>query len=202
MLKVGITGGIGSGKSTVCQVFETLGIPVFYADGAGKYLLENDSSIINSVKALFGEEVYSGGVLDRERIATIVFKDKTILEQLNSIIHPAVIRYSVQWMESRQAPYVLKEAAIFFESGSYKEMDYMIGVYAPRKLRILRVVERDNSSQEKILERMSYQMDEEEKMKRCDFVITNDDVQAVIPQVLKVHEQLLKMAVGTDKPSN
>ncbi|HTM66696.1 MAG TPA: dephospho-CoA kinase [Flavipsychrobacter sp.] len=201
MLKVGITGGIGSGKSTVCQVFETLGIPVFYADGAGKYLLENDSAIISSVKALFGDEVYTGGVLDREKIAAIVFKDKTILGKLNNIIHPAVIRYSVQWMEKQRAPYVLKEAAIFFESGSYKEMDVMIGVYAPRKLRILRVMERDSASQEKILERMSYQMSEEEKMKRCNFVITNDDVQAVIPQVLKVHEQLLEMAVNPDKSS-
>jgi dephospho-CoA kinase len=200
MLKVGITGGIGSGKSTVCQVFETLGIPVFYADDAGKHLLENDSAIISSVKALFGEEVYNGGVLDRERIATIVFKDKTILGRLNNIIHPAVIRYSVQWMEKQRAPYVLKEAAIFFESGSYKEMDVMIGVYAPRKLRILRVMERDSASQEKILERMSYQMSEKEKMKRCNFVITNDDEQAVIPQVLKVHEQLLEMAVS-DKSS-
>jgi dephospho-CoA kinase len=201
MLKVGITGGIGSGKSTVCQVFETLGIPVFYADGAGKYLLENDSAIISSVKALFGDEVYTGGVLDREKIAAIVFKDKAILGKLNNIIHPAVIRYSVQWMEKQRAPYVLKEAAIFFESGSYKEMDVMIGVYAPRKLRILRVMERDSASQEKILERMSYQMSEEEKMKRCNFVITNDDVQAVIPQVLKVHEQLLEMAVNPDKSS-
>jgi dephospho-CoA kinase len=201
MLKVGITGGIGSGKSTVCQVFETLGIPVFYADGAGKYLLENDSAIISSVKALFGDEVYMGGVLDREKIAAIVFKDKAILGKLNNIIHPAVIRYSVQWMEKQRAPYVLKEAAIFFESGSYKEMDVMIGVYAPRKLRILRVMERDSASQEKILERMSYQMSEEEKMKRCNFVITNDDVQAVIPQVLKVHGQLLEMAVNPDKSS-
>jgi dephospho-CoA kinase len=200
MLKVGITGGIGSGKSTVCQVFETLGIPVFYADDAGKYLLENDSAIISSVKLLFGDEVYAGGVLDREKIAAIVFKDKTILGRLNNIIHPAVIRYSVQWMENQRAPYVLKEAAIFFESGSYKEMDVMIGVYAPRKLRILRVMERDSASQEKILERMSYQMSEKEKMKRCNFVITNDDEKAVIPQVRKVHEQLLEMAVS-DKSS-
>jgi dephospho-CoA kinase len=142
-----------------------------------------------------------GGVLDREKIAAIVFKDKAILGKLNNIIHPAVIRYSVQWMEKQRAPYVLKEAAIFFESGSYKEMDVMIGVYAPRKLRILRVMERDSASQEKILERMSYQMSEEEKMKRCNFVITNDDVQAVIPQVLKVHGQLLEMAVNPDKSS-
>lgn len=190
MLKVGITGGIGSGKTTVCQVFETLGIPVFYADRAGKYLMENDKAVINSIKELFGEDIYPGGVLNREKIAAIVFRTPEILQQLNAIVHPAVLRYGMQWMESQHAPYVLKEAAIFFESGSYKEMDVMIGVYAPRKTRILRVMERDQSSQEKILERMSQQMDEEEKMKRCDFVITNDNVLPVLPQVLAIHQQL------------
>lgn len=197
MLKVGITGGIGSGKTTVCQVFETLGIPVFYADRAGKFLMENDAVLINSIKELFGTDVYDGGVLNREKIASIVFKSPAILEDLNNIVHPAVIRYGRQWMESQQTPYALKEAAIFFESGSYKDMDVMIGVYAPRKLRILRIVARDNVSQEKILERMSFQMDEEEKMKRCDFVITNDDVQAILPQVLGLHQMLLQKASAT-----
>jgi dephospho-CoA kinase len=194
MLKVGITGGIGSGKSMVCQVFETLGIPVFYADRAGKYLMENDAAVIAGIKNLFGEDIYAGGILNREKIASIVFKSPDILGELNAFIHPAVIRYGTQWMESQAAPYVIKEAAIFFESGSYKEMDVMIGVYAPRKIRILRVMERDGSTQEKVLERMSQQMDEQEKIKRCDYVITNDDVQAVLPQVLHIHQQLLGRA--------
>ena len=191
MLKVGITGGIGSGKSMVCQVFETLGIPVFYADRAGRYLMENDATIIDAVKELFGNDIYDNGQLNREKVGSIVFKQPEILQRLNTIVHPAVIMYGRQWMQSQSTSYAIKEAAIFFESGSYKDMDVMIGVYAPRKLRVLRILERDQSTQEKVLERMSQQMDEDEKMSRCDYVITNDDVQAVIPQVLKVHEELL-----------
>ena len=191
MLKVGITGGIGSGKSTVCQVFETLGIPVFYADKAARYLIENDQLIINSIRLLFGDDIYLNGKLDKQRVASIVFKDKNILQQMNAIIHPATIRYSKQWMESQQTHYVIKEAAIFFESGSNKDMDVMIGVYTPRKLRILRIMKRDGITQEKVLERMAQQMDEQEKMKLCDYVITNDDATAIIPQVLAIHNKLL-----------
>jgi len=192
MLKVGITGGIGSGKTMVCQVFETLGIPVFYADRAGRFLMENDASVISSVKDLFGDDIYRDGVLDREKVATIVFKSPQLLQDLNDIVHPAVIRYGNEWMEQQTSHYVIKEAAIFFESGSYKDMDVMIGVYAPRKLRILRVMDRDQSTQEKILERISQQMDEEEKMKRCDYVIVNDDVQPVLPRIMEIHEALIK----------
>lgn len=196
MLKVGITGGIGSGKSIVCQVFETLGIPVFYADRAGRYLMENDATVIDAVRELFGADIYDNGVLNREKVGSIVFKQPEILQSLNAIVHPAVIMYGKQWMQSQTTSYAVKEAAIFFESGSYKDMDVMIGVYAPRKLRVLRILERDQSTQEKVLERMSQQMDEDEKMSKCDYVITNDDVQAVIPQVLKVHEELLAKAGG------
>lgn len=199
MLKVGITGGIGSGKSIVCQVFETLGIPVFYADKAGRFLMEHDAALMSSIQEIFGREVYESGIPDREKIGALVFKNPQLLEQLNAIVHPAVIRYGRQWMEAQKAPYVLKEAAIFFESGSYKEMDLMVGVYAPRKTRILRVMKRDKTGVEKIHERMSFQMDEKEKMKRCDFIIFNDDRKAVIPQALKLHEKLLKMADSKKK---
>jgi dephospho-CoA kinase len=191
MVKVGITGGIGSGKSIVCQVFETLGIPVFYADRAARYLMENDAVIVDSVKMLFGEDIYQSGILQRDKVATAAFKDPDLLHRLNAIVHPATIRYANQWMQKQQAPYVIKEAAIFFEAGSYTEMDVMIGVYAPDKLRILRVMERDGIPQEKILERMSQQMDEEEKMKLCKYVVTNDDKSPIIPQVLLIHSKLL-----------
>ena len=194
MLKVGITGGIGSGKSVVCQVFETLGIPVFYADKAARYLMEHDALLIDSIKMLFGNDVYEGGKLNREKVASVAFRDHNVLQELNSIVHPATIRYGLQWMEKQNAPYTLKEAAIFFESGSEGSVDVMIGVYAPRKVRILRVMERDGISQEKVLERMAQQMDEEEKMKRCDHVITNDGETAIIPQVLALHELLLAQA--------
>lgn len=194
MLKVGITGGIGSGKTTVCQVFETLGIPVLYADRVARYLMENDAILIDGIKHLFGKDIYNGGKIDRQRVGNIVFNKPGILEQLNSLIHPATIRYGRQWMEKQSSPYVIKEAAIFFESGSYKDMNVMIGVSAPQTLRIFRTMGRDSITQEKVLERMANQMDDDEKMKRCDYVIVNDDITPILPQVLRIHEELLQKA--------
>ena len=197
MLKVGITGGIGSGKTTVCQVFETLGIPVFYADYEAKQLIERNDEVVNQIKLLFGEDIYGDGGLNRERVASIVFNDPTLLEKLNNIVHPAILRYANQWMEKQNAPYVLKEAAIFFESGSNKDMDFMIGVYAPEETRIGRVMERDKVGREKVLKRMSQQMKDADKMKLCDHVIVNDDVSAIIPQVLEIHQILLSKQKDT-----
>jgi dephospho-CoA kinase len=194
MLKVGITGGIGSGKSTVCQVFKTLGIPVLHADDTARYLMANDEILIANIRQLFGPTVYANNKLDRTQIANIVFKNPEMLQQLNAIVHPAVKLYSEQWMQNQVTPYAIKEAAIFFESGTYVDLDVMIGVYAPQTLRILRVAERDGVSQEQVLERISQQMDEDEKMKRCDFIIYNDDSQPIIPQVLALHQTLLERA--------
>ena len=192
MLKVGITGGIGSGKSMVCRVFSTLGIPIFYADDAARYVMEHDIEIIQNIKALFGSEAYIGATLNRTHIAAIVFQNKGKLAQLNALTHPATIRYGQEWMQQQQAPYIIKEAAIFFETGSDKDMDVMLGVFAPVDLRINRTLHREGMNTEKIKERIALQMDEVEKMKRCDYVITNDEVQAVLPQVLKLHAELLK----------
>ena len=194
MLKVGITGGIGSGKSTVCQVFETLGIPVFYADIAARSVTETVPQVVEQVKQLFGADIYVNNKLDRQRVASLVFADKELLQKLNSIIHPATIAYGKQWLESQSTPYAIKEAAIFFESGSNKDMDVMIGVYAPVDVRIQRIIERDGSTREKVLDRMSTQMNEDEKMKLCDHIITNDGTVAIIPQVLALHEVLLAHA--------
>jgi dephospho-CoA kinase len=194
MLKVGITGGIGSGKSTVCQVFETLGIPVFYADAAANFITSNEPGVISQIKKLFGDDVYVDGKLDRKKVGDIVFADKSLLQQMNEIIHPATIAYGRQWLESQTTPYAIKEAAIFFESGSNKDMDVMIGVYAPQEIRIQRIVERDNTTADKVLDRISKQMNEDEKMKLCDYIITNDGNTAIIPQVLKLQEILLQKA--------
>lgn len=195
MLKVGITGGIGSGKTVVCRVFETLGIPVFNADEAAKYLMEHDTILIAKIKSLFGEEVYKGKQLQREKLAAVIFHDKEKLKALNSIVHPATIAYGKNRMEQQIAPYTLKEAAILFESGSHKESDKIIGVYAPLELRIQRAMQRDNTTREKIEARIAQQMNEEEKMKLCDFVIVNDDKTAIIPQVLELHKKLTKDAM-------
>ncbi len=191
MLKVGITGGIGSGKTTVCKVFEVLGIPVFYADEAARRLMEADADLIKGITSLLGTESYRDGKLNRPFIASAVFGNPDLLQKINALTHPAVIAHGKKWMSQQQAPYALKEAALFFEAGSNGEMDVMIGVTAPREIRISRTMERDGISREKVLERMSRQMDEDEKMRRCDFVIHNDEAQAIIPQVLAVHRALL-----------
>jgi len=194
MLKVGITGGIGSGKSVVCRVFATLGIPVFNADLAARHLLETDENLKQQVRSLLGDDSYKSGLPDRAKIASLVFNDSTKLAALNALIHPATITYGEQWMSQQQAPYAIKEAAIFFESGSYKAMDVMLGVFAPRELRIQRTMRRSVFTREDVLDRMSQQMDDDEKMRRCDYVIVNDGQQAIVPQVMNLHKILLAKA--------
>lgn len=194
MLKVGITGGIGTGKTIVCRLFALLGIPVFYADDAARALMDTDPALKAAISKLLGPEVYQEGQLNRPLVGQLVFNQPEKLAQLNALVHPATIRHAQEWMERQRTPYALKEAAIFFESGSYKEMDLMIGIDAPEELRIQRVIQRNHISREEVLLRMSRQMDNTEKMSRCNFVILNDDVTALIPQVLAVHQQLLGKA--------
>lgn len=190
-LKVGITGGIGSGKTTVTNVFKTLGIPVFDADAAAKKVMNEDEDLKNKIRNFFGEEAYITGILNRKYIADIVFKDAYKLEKLNAMVHPVTIAMGEEWMQQQASVYALKEAAIIFESGAAAGLDYIIGVFAPQHLRIQRVMQRDKVSREEVLSRMSKQIDEFMKMKLCDFVITNDEQQLLIPQVLAVHEKLL-----------
>ncbi|GAA4458364.1 dephospho-CoA kinase [Rurimicrobium arvi] len=192
MLKAGITGGIGSGKTIVCQVFETLGIPVLYADTVARQLMESDARIIAGVRNLFGEQAYTGGRLNNKYIGSVVFADKEKLQQLNALTHPIVIQYGADWMARQQGDYALKEAALFFESGSHLSMDVMIGVAAPLELRISRTIQRDGLSRQTVLDRIAKQMDQEEKMKRCDFVILNDEKHSIIDQVYTIHKALLQ----------
>ncbi len=191
-LKVGITGGIGSGKTTVCKIFETLGIPVYYADERAKWLMANDTTLKSKIKQLLGDSAYDQeGQLDRKHIAQIVFHDPEMLKQLNAIVHPAVANDSRDWNRAQsQAPYTLREAALIFEVGIDKQLDYVIVVTAPLPLRIERVLGRDATSREAIEARISKQMPEEEKVKRADFVILNDGEHSLIHQVLAIHQQL------------
>ncbi len=191
-LSVGITGGIGSGKTTVCQIFEVLGIPVYYADIRAKQLMTESREIVRGIKELFGPEAYlDDGRLNRPFIAGIVFKDASKLQQLNAIVHPAVYLDGQRWHESQQGvPYTLKEAALTFETGGYKLLDKTITVYAPAEIRIQRVMERDQSSREAVEDRISKQMPDEEKIKLADFVVHNYDNRPLIPQVLSIHEAL------------
>ncbi len=200
MLKIGITGGIGSGKSTVAKVFETLGIPVYNADDAAKRLMQEDPDVKKQIIFLFGEKAYDQGKLNRSWISEQVFGNPEKVKALNAIVHPATIRDAHMWMNQQQTPYTLKEAALIFESGSEKELNYVIGVDAPQELRIQRVMERDNTTREAILQRMNNQLDESEKINRCDFIIHNDGKQLVIPQVITLHQQLV--ALSKSKSAN
>lgn len=193
MLRVGITGGIGSGKTTVCRVFAALGIPVFHADDAAKKLMIEDDALKQRIIFLLGEEAYQDGQPNNAYISSIIFSQPEKLTELNALVHPVTIDYADRWFTAQagKAPYAIKEAAIFFESGSDKYVDVMIGIYAPQEIRIARAAHRSNLSFADIKARIARQMNEEEKMARCQYVITNDDVQAVLPQVLNIHRQLL-----------
>lgn len=194
-LRIGLTGGIGSGKSTVAKVFEVLGVPVFYADIVAKEIMNTNALLRRQLTEVFGEEVYANDFINRTYLSSIVFKDAMQLERLNAIVHPAAIAEAEQWFRQQTTPYVIKEAALLFEAGTAKELDYIIGISAPKKLRIQRVMKRDGSSEEAVLQRMNKQMDEEEKMKLCDFVLLNDEQQMLLPQIIKLHEQLSNLCV-------
>ena len=195
MLKIGLTGGIGSGKTTVAKVFETLGIPVYYADDATKRLMNSN----NTLKALliqhFGEASYKNGELNRKHIADIVFNDKEKLALLNSITHPATIEDANEWIKQQTSPYIIKEAALLFETDAANHLDYFIGASAPLAIRLKRVMERDDVTESEVMSRINRQMNEEEKMKRCDFIIINNDAEMVIPQVLSTHEKIMSLII-------
>lgn len=194
ILKVGLTGGIGSGKSTVAKIFELLNVPVYYADAASKRLYHTDQELMANMKLHFGEDIYTGEQLNRQKLATLVFNNPEKLELLNRLVHPPTIRDAEEWMKRQTTPYVIKEAALLFESGSVSGLDYVIGVHAPTHLRIKRTMDRDGVSRHEVLARMNRQIDEDIKMRLCDFVVTNNEQELVIPQVLRLHEQLLKLA--------
>lgn len=194
MKKIGITGGIGSGKSTVCRVFSALGIPVYYADEAAKRLMQHDHLLKTAIREHFGHEAYdSTGNLDRVFLAKTVFNNKEKLAMLNSLVHPVTIRDAENWAGKQEAPYVIKEAALMFESEAFHYVDKVIGVSAPLALRMKRTMDRDRVDRDEVMRRMKNQMDEETKMKMCDYIIYNDEQQAVIPQVLDLHEKILNL---------
>lgn len=194
MLKVGITGGIGSGKTTVCKIFQLLDIPVYFADERAKWLMVNDKTIIQQLKDAFGAAVYlDSGALNRAYLAGIVFEDQSQLAILNNIVHPAVRLDGEQWhAQQKDVPFTLKEAALFFENGSYQHMDKMITVTAPESIRIQRVIARDQSTAAAVKARIDKQLPDSEKVAKSDFVIHNDGSQSLILQVTELYAILKK----------
>jgi len=195
MLKIGLTGGIGSGKSTVARLFELLQIPVYYADDRSKWLLSNDVKIIQQLKNLFGNELYaSDGKLNKAQLAGIVFSDANKLAQLNQLVHPAVFEDFNKWCANHaQAPFIVKEAALVYETIIHQQLDKIIVVTAPENIRIARVMKRDKVSKEQVLQRISNQLPEAEKVKRADYLIYNDESKSVIEQTLAIQKQLLAL---------
>lgn len=197
MLKIGITGGIGSGKTTICKVFETLGIPVFYADTVAKQIMTTDPILIKGIKDTFGKQSYfNDGVLNNKHIANIVFNSEAELNKLNALVHPAVFRAFDEWDAKlpKHLPYSLKEAALLFESGSYEMCDKNILVTSPHALKIARVTQRDNVSEEQVLARMNKQFTDRQKLKLADYFIENNESKSIVLQVIDLHQQFLEMA--------
>jgi dephospho-CoA kinase len=198
-LRIGITGGIGSGKSLICKIFASLQIPVYDADLMARNLMTSDLVLINQIKKEFGDSSYQlDGSLNREYLSKKVFNDASKLKKLNQLVHPRVGVDSENWIERNKAyPYVVKEAALLFESGANKSLDKIIVVTAPEPLRVQRVLNRDKSrTEEEVIKIIRSQMDEEEKIKMADFIIRNDETELVVPQVLKLHERFIAFATN------
>ncbi|MBE9467110.1 MAG: dephospho-CoA kinase [Bacteroidetes bacterium] len=193
MLKIGITGGIGSGKTIVCDIFRQLNIPVYNADNeAGKILINNNSVRLSLIEN-FGKNIYlNSSEINKKILANIIFNDKKALNKINAIVHPAVWQNFLSFVQNKSCyNYVILEAAILIESGFHKNMDYVINVSAPKDLRISRVKMRDNITKEAVLNRINNQLSEQERIDFSDFIITNDDKQLVLPQVLDLHKKLI-----------
>ncbi|MBL7972619.1 MAG: dephospho-CoA kinase [Prolixibacteraceae bacterium] len=191
MIKIGITGGIGSGKSTVCKVFSAIGIPVFEADLEAKQLMNADPEIRRQLTDTFGAAVYlPDQTIDRKYLAGIVFSNPSLLAKLNGIVHPAVRKAFSDWCEKQNSPYVLHEAAILFESGFYKLMDKTIVVIATEKERIERVMKRDHAAAEQVIQRIRNQMNDAERIRLADFVISNNDNELITPQIVDIDKKI------------
>ena len=192
MFQVGLTGGIGSGKTLVCSIFEKLGVPVYHADEAARRLMNNDAQLMEGIRKMFGDQAYGSEGLNRPFLAGLVFGDEERLSGLNGLVHPAVREDFKSWAgQHKDAAYVIEEAAILFESGASKEMDLTVLVYAPQEIRIRRVMERDGVSREEVLKRMGHQMNEEKLLKMADHRLLNDGTAMILPQVIELHNGIL-----------
>ena len=193
-MKIGVTGGIGSGKTSVCRVFSVLGIAVFSADLEAKRVMENDRPVMDRVRTIAGRDVYANGSLDRSELASIIFNDEDKLAEIDRLVHPVVFGNFLRWADAQPAPYSIMEAAILFESNAMEYVDKIITVVAPLEERIQRVIRRNRLSREQVLERVRNQMDDELKIRRSDWVIYNSENEMIIPAILRIHEEIISLA--------
>lgn len=191
-LRLGVTGGIGSGKSSVCKVFNVLGIPVFYSDPEAKAIMNNDLSVRSEINAIAGRDLYLSGNLDRAELAKLIFNDDELLGRVNALIHPLVFQNFLQWADMQAAPYVIMEAAILFESGAYEIVDKVLTVVAPLDQRIDRIVKGNQLTREQVMDRIRNQMDDDIKVKNSDYIIYNSEDDMIILPVLRIHKDLLR----------
>ena len=194
MFQVGLTGGIGVGKTTVATIFNILGVPIFNADEVAKKIMLEDEVLKQNIILEFGNESYSNNQLNTKHIASIVFNDNYKLDKLNALVHPATINYYNNWVQLQNTTYVIKEAALLFEAGATTNINFVIGVFAPKNLRYKRVIQRDNITKEQVDARMKNQIDDAIKIKLCDAIINNDEQSLLINQVIKLHYHLLELA--------
>ncbi|MCT4636523.1 MAG: dephospho-CoA kinase [Bacteroidales bacterium] len=194
MIIAGLTGGIGSGKSTIADIFANLGAPVYNADFYAKWLLNNSEELKDKLTKAFGNDIYNNNQINRKHFASIIFSDKEKLALSNSIIHPVVFNHFNKWVESQPngTKYVIKESAILYESGADKLTDVSITVVADKATRIERVCKRDNVSEELVIDRINNQMTDEERINLADMVIDNNNNKMIVNQVLEIHKQLIK----------
>jgi len=192
-LKLGVTGGIGSGKTTICKVFAVLGIPVFSADTEAKRIQNSDRDLQIKINSLAGKDLFASGKLDRTEMAKLIFRDSDLLAKVNSIVHPAVFEYFREWLNKQDSPYAVMEAAILFESGAYRMMDRIVTVVTPMEERIERLVKGNKLTREQVTERIKNQIDDESRIKRSDYVIFNSENDIIIPAILGIHSEMLKL---------
>ncbi len=192
-MKLGITGGIGSGKTSVCRVFNVLGIPVFSADPEAKKIMDSDERIKSEINRIVGKDMYHNGLLDRPGFARIIFNDKVLLDRVNSLVHPVVFELFMKWVNQQNAPYVIMELAILFESGAAKLVDRIATVVAPVEERIDRVVNRNNLTRGQVLERIKNQHDDTYLIERSDYIIENSENDMIIPVILDIHQDMISL---------
>lgn len=196
--RLGVTGGIGSGKTTVCRIFRVLGVPVFVADDAAKQLMNSDPDIRKKINEIAGQDLYSGGNLDRMELARLIFNKPEMLKNVNKVVHPVVLRTFDEWAEKAEEPYVIMEAAVLFESRGEAHVDRVVSISAPVEERIERVMGRSELSREQVLERINNQLEDDEREEQSYYVINNADNEMIIPEILKIHSDMLRFA-GKDK---